>query len=189
MRTPLVLLAVAAVALGPAASAPAKEIASVKLCGAGGCRDVTDRATHAAVDGGPLASAPETASPFYRVKVRIKADGGRTVPGWSSLWVRAAGRLQAGDGTWMEPGAATVAGLKRLTRGLEPLPASRLRLPPAVVAPPPTGAPAPAAPPADGGLPAAVWALIAAGALGLAYTLARAGAALAARRRGAAPAG
>ena len=43
---PLVLLAAAAVALGPAAAASAKEIASVKVCGADGCHDVTDRATH-----------------------------------------------------------------------------------------------------------------------------------------------
>ncbi len=188
MRTSLALLAIAVAALGPAAAASAKEIASVKICGADGCHDVTDRATHTAVDGGPPTTAPEAATPFYRVEVTVKAEGGM-VPGWSFLWVPAAEKTTADDGTWMNPASTTIDALKLLARDIEPLPASELVLPEPVPAETPAAAPAPAAPPDGGGMPAAVWAFIAAGGLGLAFALARGGAALAARRRGgAAPA-
>ena len=90
MRTPLVLLAIAAVALGPAAAASAKEIDTVKICGADGCHDVTDRATMAITDGGPPTAWPDEATPFYRVRISIKVPEGESVPGWSFLWVPAA---------------------------------------------------------------------------------------------------
>ena len=91
MRTPLALLAIAAVALGPAAAASAKEIA-VKVCGADGCHDVTDRATMAVTDGGPPTAWPDEPSPFYRVKISVTGEDGETVPGWTFLWVPAARR-------------------------------------------------------------------------------------------------
>ena len=76
MRTPLALLVIAAVALGPAAAASAKEISTVKVCGADGCRDVTDRATMAVADGGPPTSWPDAPSPFYRVKISVTGEDG-----------------------------------------------------------------------------------------------------------------
>ncbi len=189
MRTSLALLAAVAVALGPAAAASAKEIASVKVCGADGCHDVTDRATHAVVDGGPPTMPPDKPAPFYRIKVKIKAEGNESIPGWTNLWVPAPELLQGDDGTWMTPASTTVDALKALTRGIEPLPATKLALPAPVVAPPPTGAAVPATPPDDGGTPPGVWVFLAAGALGLAYAVARGATALVARRRGAEPAG
>jgi len=190
MRTPLALLAVVAATLGPVAAASAKEIASVKVCGAAGCRDVTDRATTAIVDGGPPTTPPGAAAPFFRVKVTMKAEGGQDVPGWTNLWVPSAGLLRGDDGTWMSPASTTVDALNRLVSGIRPLPAGRLALPAPVAQPPAASAPAPSAPPEDGGLPTAVWAFIAAGALGVAFALARvAAAAVAARRGGSAPAG
>ena len=63
MRILSVLIAGAALALGSAAAASAKEIAAVQACGADGCRDVTALATPAALDGGPTTSAPERAAP------------------------------------------------------------------------------------------------------------------------------
>ena len=151
MRTPLALLVIAAVALGPAAAASAKEISAVKVCGADGCHDVTDRATMAVADGGPPTTWPDEPSPFYRVKISVKGEDGETVPGWTFLWVPAVQKVEFEDGTWGNPASTTIDELTKLTRSIEPLPASRLTLPAPVqaevVAPPPAQAP----PAADGG--------------------------------------
>ena len=88
-------------------------------------------------------------------------------------------KLRADDGTWMSPATTTRRELDRLVRGRTPLPAADLGLPM------PKAAPAP--PPSADGLPPAVWALLAAGGLGL--LAAAAGATRSLRRRGAAPAG
>ena len=187
MRTPLVLLAIAAAALGPAATASAKEIASVKVCGADGCTDVTDRATMAITEGGPPTSWPDEATPFYRVRIAVKGEQGETVPGWTFLWVPAAQKIKFEDETWANPPSTTMDELEALTRKLEPLPASKLVLP-AVPEPKEIVSPTEAPPPAgDGGLPTVIWALLAAGALGSAALLARGAASVLGRRGGSAP--
>ena len=183
MRTPLVLLAITAAALGPAATAAAKEIASVKVCGADGCTDVTDRTSMAIADGGPPTAWPDAKTPFYRVKIAVKAGDGRKVPGWSFRWVPAAQKIQFEDGTWGNPPSTTMDELARVTRGIEPLPAAKLVLP--AVAP---AKPAPARA-HDDGMPAIVWVFLAVGAAGLAALLARAAAGLIGRRGGSATAG
>ena len=190
MRTPLVLLAIAAAALGPAAAASAKEIASVKVCGADGCHDVTGRTTMAVTDGGPPTAWPDDKTPFYRVKISVKGEDGRVVPGWTFQWVPAAQKVQFEDGTWGNPPSTAMDELIEATRGIEPLPASRLVLPasarPGEAA---TPAPAPPAARADDGLPAIAWVFLAAGALGVVALLARGAAGLLGRRGGSAAAG
>ena len=192
MRTPLALIVIAAVALGPAAAtAVAKEIASVKVCGADGCQDVTDRTTMAITDGGPPTAWPDEQTPFYRVKIAVKGEDGQKVPGWSFQWVPAAQKIQFEDGTWGNPPSSTMDELIKVTRGVEPLPASKLVLPTAATADE-TVAPARSAPPAHddgGGLPAIVWVFVAAGALGLLALTARGAASLFGRRGGSAAAG
>jgi len=191
MRTPLVLLAIAAAALGPAAAASAKEIASVKVCGADGCQDVTDQTSMAITDGGPPTAWPDAKTPFYRVKIAVKGEDGETVPGWTFKWVPAAQKIQFEDGTWGNPPSTTMDELVKVTRGVDPLPASKLVLPPspepAEVVSPADDAPAPA--PADDGLPTVVWAFIVAGALGLLALLARGAVTVLGRRGGSATAG
>jgi hypothetical protein len=191
MRTPLVLIAIAVAALGPAAAASAKEIDAVEVCGADGCHDVTNRTTMAITDGGAPTGWPDEATPFYRVKITIKAEGGETAPGWSYVWVPAAEVIGLQDGTWTNPPSTTVDELKRATRGIEPLPAAELALPEPTPEATPAAAAAPVTPSDDdgGGPPTAVWALIAAGALGLIALLARATASALGRRGGSAPAG
>ena len=188
MRTSLVLLAIAAAALGPAAAASAKEIASVKVCGADGCQDVTDRATMAVTDGGPPTGRPDEKSAFYRVKISVKGEEGQVVPGWTFLWVPAAQKVKFEDETWGNPPSTTIDELTALTRKIEPLPASKLVLPaPAEPVEVVTNEPAPA--PADDGLPAIAWVFLAAGALGLLALLARGAAGILGRRGGSATAG
>jgi hypothetical protein len=194
MRTPLVLLAIAAAALGPAATAAAKEIATVKVCGVGGCQDRTDQATMAVTDGGPPTAWPDERSPFYRVKISVKGEDGETVPGWTFLWVPAAQKVKFEDGTWGNPPSTTIDELTALTRKIEPLPASKLVLPtpaePTEVIAPADDKPAPARDSADGlRLPTFVWVLLVTGALGLAALLARGAASVLGRRGGSAPAG
>jgi hypothetical protein len=188
MRTPLVLLAIAAAALGPAATAAAKEIASVKVCGAGGCQDVTDRTSMAITDGGPPTAWPGEKTPFYRVKVSVKGEHGQVVPGWTFQWVPAAQKVQFEDGTWGNPPSTAMDELERVTRGVAPLPASKLVLPaPARAAS--TAAPHTAPPSADDGLPGIAWVFLAAGAAGLLALLARGAAGLLGRRGGPAATG
>jgi len=188
MRTPLVLIAVA-VLLGPAAStAAAKEIASVKVCGADGCTDVTDRTSMAIADGGPPTAWPDARSPFYRVKVAVKGEDGQKVPGWSFQWVPAAQKIQFEDGTWGNPPSTTMDELIQVTRGIEPLPASKLVLPADVVADEAVAHATPA-PARDDGMPAIAWVFLAAGGLAVAALLARAAAGLLGRRGGSAAAG
>ena len=190
MRLPLALLAVAAL-LGPVAStAAAKEIASVKVCGADGCRDVTDRTTMAIADGGPPTAWPDARTPFYRVKIAVRGEDGRRVPGWSFQWVPAAQKIQFEDGTWGSPPSSTMDELTEVTRGIEPLPASRLVLPTLGRAAAAATPAKPAPPQADAdGLPAMAWVFLAAGALGLLALLARGAAGLLGRRGGSAAAG
>jgi hypothetical protein len=189
MRTPLVLLAIAAVALGPAATASAKEISKVSVCGADGCQDKTDQATMAITDGGPPTGWPDAKTPFYRVKISVKGEDGQTVPGWTFLWVPAAQKVKFEDGTWGNPPSTTMDELDKLTRGIDPLPAARLKLP-APAQPAEIVAPAPAPPADDGhGLPTVIWVFIVAGGLGIAAVLARGAASVLGRRGGSAPAG
>jgi hypothetical protein len=185
MRTPLVLLAIASAALGPAATAAAKEIASVKVCGVDGCRDVTDRTSMAITDGGPPTAWPDEKTPFYRVKISVKGEDGQVVPGWTFQWVPAAQKVQLEDGTWGNPPSTTMDELTRVTHGVAPLPASKLVLP-EPVKPAEIVAPAKAPAPPDDGLPAIVWVFLAAGAAGL---LARGAAGLLGRRGGSAATG
>ena len=191
MRTPLVLLAIAAAALGPAATASAKEISKVTVCGADGCRDVTDQATMAVTDGGPPTAWPDEKSPFYRVRISVTGEDGETVPGWTFLWVPAAQKIKFEDETWGNPPSTTIDELTALTRKIEPLPASKLVLPapakPAEVLSPADDKPAPARD--SDGLPTIVWVFLVTGALGLAGLLARGAAAALGRRGGSAPAG
>ena len=188
MRTPLVILAIAAAALGPAATAAAKEIASVKVCGADGCQDVTDQTSMAITDGGPPTAWPDEKTPFYRVKISVYGVDGQIVPGWSFRWIPAAQKVQFEDGTWGNPPSTAMDELTKVTRGIAPLPAAKLVLP-APAKPAEVVAPHKAPPPADEGLPAIVWVFRAAGAAGLLALLVRGAAGLLGRRGGSAATG
>jgi hypothetical protein len=171
MRAQIALLtATAALALPGAAAA--KEIASVQACGADGCDDVTSIATPAVLDGGGRGNPPDRAAPFYRFKVVVKAGDERAR--WSFLYVPSAEKVRGDDGTWMNPATPSLHALDRLTRGKEPLPASRLALPT------PGEASAPPPPAASSSSVPAAWAFGIAGAVALAAC----GLILVIRRRG-----
>ena len=188
----LALLAIAAVALGPAAAASAKEIASVKVCGADGCHDVTDRATH----GRRRRRTAHRVRPTRRrrstgSRSRSRPRAAESVPGWSYLWVPAAELLRGDDGTWMTPAEhdrrrAEGAHARDRAAARDQARAARARRGAAA-----DGRRGPGAAARDGGgPPTAVWVFIAAGALGLASRCSRAPRRPpSARRGGSAPAG
>jgi hypothetical protein len=152
------LLALAALALlVPAAHA--KELVALKACGPDGCRDVDDPSRHVGgvIEGDP-GEPPSGAAPFMRLRIGV-GDGERVITRFTTTFVPDAGLMQAEDGSWLRPDAATVSALRELARGQRLFPASALRLP----ALPRAEAPAPPAADAGAGDGLPVW-LIAMGA-------------------------
>jgi hypothetical protein len=160
MRALIALLAAVVAVLALPVAASAKEIVSVRTCGAAGCDDVTAIASLAALDGGDSVDPPSSAAPFYRIAVTVKE--GRERSRWSFLYVPSAQKVRGDGGAWMHPRATSLRALDRIVSGRRPLPAARLALPAT-----PGEAPAPPPPAAGARVPAAVWAFGAAGAAAL----------------------
>ena len=90
MRSPIILAALAALALPAAAGA--KQITALEVCGTDDCTRIADRSVlRSFEEGSALAEAPPAGrhrSYLLRVRVRDEAGVGRT--GWTSLWVPSA---------------------------------------------------------------------------------------------------
>jgi hypothetical protein len=128
LATP-VLAAAAAAALLPAA-AHAKELASARACDADGCQTITAAATLRGMQDGRPTDAPAQGAPFYRVRMRVEIPGEKDyrytlayVPSGGLL--RVEGQFDRYD--WLAATPSGKRGFDRLTRGLEPLPAGKLR--------------------------------------------------------------
>jgi hypothetical protein len=177
MRRLLCLLPLAALLVLPPAVPAKGEIDSLTLCGAGRCHGVPgDGARRGLEDGATSAPAPEHAEPFLELRIAVRPQAGKHVPGFSLRYLPGAGLLRGEDEfgpVWTQPAPALAAALKRAARGLP-------RKPPALLGPL-RAAPARARvvevvqPPADadagdgGELP---WPLFAGGAAALALGLA-----------------
>jgi hypothetical protein len=108
--------------------AEAKKPVSAKVCGASDCKTVKDRDALLALIEGGGPTEPPRASPFYRVDLTVRGDGELfTFP---VVVVPEAGLLRGGteaEGyTWMPVSAKAVREYRRITRGLEPVPAAKL---------------------------------------------------------------
>ena len=179
MRTLLALILL----LSFAATASAKEIAAVQLCGAHACRAVAGGGLDVFTEAGAVAPAPSRAEPWYTLRVTIRPEAGEKmkpftlrnayVPGSQLLRVRD----EAGTYTWYRMEPAAVRRLGALAATVDPRPAAALR-----GWEPAPGAPRPAAADAGG----ATWRWPALGAV--CALLAVAAIALARRRRGPRPA-
>jgi hypothetical protein len=177
LATPL-LTAAALLALVPGA-AHAKELASARACDDDGCRTITAKGQLRGMEEGEPTSGPAKGAPFYRVHMRVRIEGQKDsrftlvyVPSGALLRVQG----QYGGYDWLAATPNGRRGFERLTRGLEPLPARRLRGVGADAAAPVAQVDEVVAPPTpgDGGFPWTV--ILIPGALALG------GAALAARR-------
>jgi hypothetical protein len=152
----LVLIAVLVVPLAAATPAFGKEVLSVSACGSDDC--TTSQAggfMRAMTDVGPPTGAPAAPARFYRLNVAV--GEGDEVAGRDKLWwVPSAGRLLTIDGTWIAARPEIRSRLESLTRGLSPLPASKLPGFPAEApdAAPPSHAPPASSAPAQSDVPA-----------------------------------
>jgi hypothetical protein len=131
MRRAILLATLATLAaLALPAAAPAKEVASLTVCGSDGCEKIT---THAALqgfmDGGYETLAPERAGPFFTVKVTMR-HAGDEAGGWTVQYLRAVNLVRAeadyGKDVWTRPAGVTAQALRRAARGLQPYPAEKL---------------------------------------------------------------
>jgi hypothetical protein len=114
--------------LALAGPAEAKKVVSAKVCGASDCRTVDDRDSLTALAEGGTPTDPPAAAPFYRVELTVLGDGERfTFP---IVIVPDAGLVRGGteaEGyTWIPVSAKAVGEFRRITRGLEPAPATKL---------------------------------------------------------------
>jgi hypothetical protein len=130
LRTASVAVTVALVVLLPAAPAGAKELSAARACDADGCRTVTDRDELRALMEMSPSAAPTRRAPFHRVRMTISEPSGGEFH-YAVQYVPALGlareRPSGGDTLWLEPSTSGIEVLDRLTRGLEPVPARRLR--------------------------------------------------------------
>ncbi len=187
MRRLLAFAVPAVLLLAAPASALAKGIVAASVCGADGCRTISEP-DHDLLGGGATTDAPSRPEPFVRLNVEVGVPG--NVERMRMLYLPRSDRLLAPDGTtWLQPLA--LATLRAVARRVTPFAASELPasvrlagseaaragepLPPEVV-----GGVAADPPPArsdDGGVKA-WWLVVPAAAIGLA-----AGAVLVRRRR------
>ena len=137
----------------------ATEISSAKVCGASGCRELSDPKAATALAVGPTpqgAAAPKRGLPWYETTLTIPAEGGGEADrvSVSVTVVPSAGLMGVGDGVWVTLPSESKEAYTKLTAGLTPRPARTLpgvgedALPAArvdeVVEPPSAATPAPA---------------------------------------------
>jgi hypothetical protein len=177
MRRAAILIAALA-ALAVPATASAKEITKVKVCGTDGCVSTHDpQILQGLTNGGPPTIPPRDHGRAVRLRASIaERPGGKVIGRFTSWFIPRDRLLVGGDGTWMLLPETAAGALRRVSAQLAFFPASR------VSGPAEPAQPRPAAPAAhdDGG--GVAWPLIAA----LGAVLA-AGAALLARRLGGMP--
>jgi hypothetical protein len=111
-----------------AGAAEAKKVVSAKVCGASDCKTVKDRDALVALTEGGGPTEPPSASPFYRVELTVRGDG--ELFRFPVVIVPDAGVMRGGNEvegyTWMPVSAKAVGEYRRMTRGLDPLPAAKL---------------------------------------------------------------
>lgn len=121
------ILLVLVVALLLPATAGAKEIEKVVVCGAGGCETV-DRPRQAIADGGTGGGRIPPPGPFYSLELFV-GDGGDVRESWTIYYAPRAGMIsypgEGGDFVWSELPASTAALYRKATAGLEPFPTPR----------------------------------------------------------------
>lgn len=121
------ILLVLAVALLLPATAGAKEIEKVVVCGAGGCETV-DRPGQAIANGGSGGGRTPPPGPYYSVELFV-GDGQGARDSWTLYYAPDARMIsfagEGGDFVWSELPSGTAALYRKATAGLEPFPTPR----------------------------------------------------------------
>jgi hypothetical protein len=136
-RTASVVLLLGLLAMVLPASAGAKNLQSATICGASGCHKAIHRGASKALaeealakGGGPMVPPPSHGAPWYRVLATVAGEGAHArlrlaiVP---SLRLIRGYDGASGQFNWMSMTALGEGAYSRLTRGLDPFPASSLR--------------------------------------------------------------
>jgi hypothetical protein len=130
MRPVTAGFALAAVLALLPASAHAKEVASARACDADGCNAITDRGTLRQMEEGAPTDAPAAGAPFHRVRMTVKVPGEKDHV-YTMVYVPSKALMRFGDARvgyeWLAATPRSERAFERLVRGLEPLPARRLR--------------------------------------------------------------
>jgi hypothetical protein len=128
------LFVAGAVALAAPAAAAAKNISSVKLCGASDCATITNRdVLQRWMESGGSLTAPPAISRYYRLEITVSAapgetfDNGKTSITWSEWYVPATqairGTDEAGNASWSRQSGRAAAIFADAVRTVEPYPA------------------------------------------------------------------
>jgi hypothetical protein len=124
-----VIAALAVLALLPA-GAHAKEVASARACDADSCNAITDGSTLRAMEEGAPTDPPAAAAPFHRVRMTVKIPGEQDHT-YTMVYVPSKALMRFGDARvgyeWLAATPRARRAFERLVRGLQPLPARRLR--------------------------------------------------------------
>ena len=107
----------------------AKEISKVKVCGASGCHETSDRQALAGFgNGGSNVGPPKSRNPFYNVTLTVKA--GKATDTWTIAYLPSQGLIRTqdpADGTaWLKVDSKTAALYTKLIGGLQAFPAAKL---------------------------------------------------------------
>jgi len=122
----LIILAAATSAALPA-TAHAKGVAALTVCGANGCHPVDRAAVRAGFDAFRRADAPRRAERFYTIRVKARVSSGEVVEVFSFDWLPRVGLTRPyAERTWTRPVPVLAAALRRAARGLAPHPAAEL---------------------------------------------------------------
>ena len=122
----LTILAAATAAALPA-TADAKGIAALTVCGANGCHPVDRAGVRAGFEAFRRAGAPRAAEPFFTIRAKARVSSGEVVEVFSLDWLPRAGLTRPyAERTWTRPAPVLAAALRRAARGLAPHPAAEL---------------------------------------------------------------
>ena len=113
----LLLVVAAAAALALPATAGAKEVTGLDVCGTDGCTRIADRSVLRGFEqGSELAeAAPAGRHSSYLLRVRIRDDTGASRTGWTTLWLPSVHLIAFDDG---QPGATFTPAPPALERAL-----------------------------------------------------------------------
>jgi hypothetical protein len=124
------LFVLAIIALAPPASAGAKGLVSLSVCGTNGCHTTRDKSQLEPLMNAIPQAEPGRLGPFYKLRLGIGEPGQRGTLGHvESQWIPSLGLIRGQDGPlagYTLPQPATSRLLRRMSAGLHAFPAAKL---------------------------------------------------------------
>jgi hypothetical protein len=120
------LLAIAALALLAPATASAKELMKMEVCGPSACAAITDRAQLARMGEGGVRSTTPALAPYYKLVYTIDVPPGESVGATFETYylpgagIQGLGRDDRGFATWWKPNTEFRDAIASVAAGIEP---------------------------------------------------------------------